>query len=465
MSVPRKLREQLKSSVHDLFVRRSIMDAGALSEPREASAASCRNVETSSKRPRVIMPDIKALDTSRSDPSHFAYIDSMRGLAFLAVLALHTALDVGDFPGHKVLLNGGYGVQLFFLISAVTLCLSMASRERVDKYPVVNFYVRRLFRIAPMFWLAIIFYWSFPAVMPALWVARAAPLGIRPVYFILTAAFLHGWHPYTFNSIVPGGWSIAVEMNFYLLFPMIYRVLGRSLRRSVVAVLLCIPYSMGIWHSFQFIHTHFFSEVPFENWIFFQGLSLPTQLPVFLLGFLAYHLIRNVHVSHLANRPFWAWGVVCFCVMILLSLFRGHGSGFIPDYLLVAMALVLLIVASSGQRVRLIVNPFICYIGKTSYSCYLVHFAALGIALNLLGVHLTESSPCIDTGQGAGNIIEFVELFAISLTLTLFISTITLRYVEKPCIALGRKLLLRCSVLSSRGPLKNSPTGPLFEEI
>jgi hypothetical protein len=54
----------------------------------------------------------------------------------------------------------------------------------------------------------------FPNVMPAFWLSKWALAGVHTSYFVLTALFLHGWNPYTFNSIVPGGWSIAVEMTF-----------------------------------------------------------------------------------------------------------------------------------------------------------------------------------------------------------------------------------------------------------
>src|SRR5579862_5415597 len=174
---------------------------------------------------------------NKQEPNNFAYIDAVRGLAFLAVLIVHAALSVGQFYGRSILAKGGYGVQLFFLASAITLCFSMAARQRIDAHPVIYFYVRRLFRIAPLFWLAILFYSLFPGVMPAFWLSQWAPDGVRPSYFALTACFLHGWHPYTFNSIVPGGWSIAVEMTFYAIFPFLYRFLSLSFKNTTVVVL------------------------------------------------------------------------------------------------------------------------------------------------------------------------------------------------------------------------------------
>ena len=53
---------------------------------------------------------------------------------------------------------------------------------------------------------------------------------------ILTALFLHGWHPETINSVVPGGWSIAAETSFYLLLPLLFRLV--TTRTRALAFLL-----------------------------------------------------------------------------------------------------------------------------------------------------------------------------------------------------------------------------------
>ena len=55
------------------------------------------------------------------EPERFAYIDAVRGLAFLAVLCAHIAMSV-NVPGRVILMGGMFGVQLFFLASAITLC-------------------------------------------------------------------------------------------------------------------------------------------------------------------------------------------------------------------------------------------------------------------------------------------------------------------------------------------------------
>ena len=92
-----------------------------------------------------------------SDPiRRFSYIDALRGYAILMVIEVHTSQLFSDLPGPlaTILNQGARGVQLFFVTSAFTLSMSWVARNETT----ADFFTRRLFRIAPMFWIAIIFY-------------------------------------------------------------------------------------------------------------------------------------------------------------------------------------------------------------------------------------------------------------------------------------------------------------------
>ena len=107
----------------------------------------------------VLNQDGKDLGARRSkEPTKYAWIDALRGFAILGVLAHHSFQYVRGMSGPAKFLGGfgKMGVQLFFVASAITLCLSTA--KRAERHPVLSFYVRRYFRIAPLYYLAIIFY-------------------------------------------------------------------------------------------------------------------------------------------------------------------------------------------------------------------------------------------------------------------------------------------------------------------
>ena len=167
------------------------------------------------------------------DAQRLASIDALRGWAFLGVMTVHVASRIPNLPGKNVFLAGAYGVQLFFLLSALTLLASIARRSVLnnvktgaiatnhpqigsampimDSLAVRDFYIRRFFRIAPMFWFGVVVYLCWKGLGPRYW----APEGVSVWLILSTIFFLHGWTLTSINSVVPGVWSIAVEMTFY----------------------------------------------------------------------------------------------------------------------------------------------------------------------------------------------------------------------------------------------------------
>ena len=95
--------------------------------------------------------------------SKLDFVDVLRGLAILGVVWLHftsSSLVQSMLPAalsHVVEL-GGHGVQLFFMASAFTLFRSYHHRSALEASPVRNFFIRRYFRIAPMYYVAIAYY-------------------------------------------------------------------------------------------------------------------------------------------------------------------------------------------------------------------------------------------------------------------------------------------------------------------
>src|SRR5690348_13706360 len=88
----------------------------------------------------------------------FDYIDAMRGIAILLVILVHSAFDLAiKGPAGRIGAMGQFGVQMFFVASALTLCLSWEAR-RDEPHPMKSFLIRRFFRIAPMYYFGIAFY-------------------------------------------------------------------------------------------------------------------------------------------------------------------------------------------------------------------------------------------------------------------------------------------------------------------
>ncbi|HEY0256721.1 MAG TPA: acyltransferase [Candidatus Methylacidiphilales bacterium] len=378
------------------------------------------------------------------EPHHFAYIDAVRGYAFLGILFVHSAYSTGPFSWGFLAKQGEYGVQLFFLASAITLCFSMSARQE-GKMDFVNFYLRRLFRIAPLFWLSMVFYWTVPQVIPASWLGQWAPQGVHASYFLLTTLFLHGWHPCTFNSIVPGGWSIAVEMTFYLVFPFCFHHIT-TLRRAALCLLGGIVFTVIQQIIFLHLAPRLWPGVhELHVTGFFLRLWFPAEFVYFLVGIFAYFLLKEPMVHQFYKSRFWSFWFLFMCAMSLWSSL--HILGAIAS-LMVVMSLAGIVISIAGNSVPLVVNPLICYLGKLSYSCYLTHFAALGIVLRLLHVVLRPylldpASDVLIAANSQRNLAMFVLIAALTLILTVLFSIATHYLVENPGIALGKTVIRR----------------------
>ena len=146
------------------------------------------------------------------EPRRYDYIDALRGYAILMVIAVHSSQYFETLAADRLITAGARGVQLFFVASGITLCLSWMARND----GALPFYVRRFFRIAPMFYLAIVFFIFTRGFSPSFY----APDGIGLRHILMTATFTHGMMVDTITSLVPGSWSIADEMMFYAAFPL-----------------------------------------------------------------------------------------------------------------------------------------------------------------------------------------------------------------------------------------------------
>jgi hypothetical protein len=221
-------------------------------------------------------------------------LDFLRGLAIVGVLAIHVSqafpsgLRIVDF----VFSSGWVGVNVFYFVSALTMCLMWTQREG-ESNPTRKFYIRRFLRIAPLFWLAIPLYLALNGTGPS----YDAPNGIGSVQITLTALFLHGFWPDSINSVVPGDWSIAAEMTFYVVFPFVIASFG-SRRHLYLALAISINlFNVCVFkpQAYAFFVAYYGSGHEAFVWNALH-LSFVNQLPIFLAGCALFFALRN-HIA------------------------------------------------------------------------------------------------------------------------------------------------------------------------
>ena len=171
-------------------------------------------------------------------------LDALRGIAAFSVFIFHLVQQHGDAlptPVKWIALKGYLGVQLFYILSAITLFLTLHSR--FAKQQVIlwkDFFIRRFFRIAPLFYCALLFYLWLYGMGPRY--ALGSQKAISTLQIASTVFFLNGFHPYWINSIVPVGWSVAVEVIFYCTVPFLFLTI-RNMWQAILAVVFYLELS------------------------------------------------------------------------------------------------------------------------------------------------------------------------------------------------------------------------------
>jgi peptidoglycan/LPS O-acetylase OafA/YrhL len=366
-------------------------------------------------------------------PVRLEYIDALRGLAFLGVLCAHASTEVEGLPVpvFRLLNHLSCGVQLFFIISALTLFRSFDARRSAEARPLLNFWIRRIFRIAPAFYVAGLFYlvaFSGHRFDPRM------PVAITFGSIVSTATFTHGFYPGWINQVVPGGWSIAVEMTFYAIVPFLYRRI-RTLKGSIKVLLIAEAFALlatYLVRKYGLLDAHDPAVVTA-----FLGFCFPRHFPIFLMGIVLYFLLEEMEEGGRLclrdDRPskgrisllMLVTSAICYSIIAIV-----HISGI--NLFLFGLAMMLASWALAIAPLKVAVNRVSCYLGRVSYSAYLAHFAVLEVVERLL---LRSNLPA------HGWFVHYSALTLLSLAGTVALSTVMFRVIERPCQRWGKRLI------------------------
>lgn len=352
----------------------------------------------------------------------YDYLDSLRGIAILGVILTHIPILVQPSSIHLNFLSssGQYGVQLFYIISGYTIALSYHRRNEST----ARFYVRRFFRIAPMFYVAVLVYTIINGFSADYW----APNGKSWYHVVLTIFFLNGWNPETINSVVPGGWSIAIEATFYLIFPIFIRFIG-----NVNKTLLYLSF----FFIFSCILRFFLKELLVVNYNDSQKYIVHnyldfyffTQFPVFIMGILCYQINDYVKIEKNTSRV-----ILVGLLFILIGLMEIQSyADLIPRSYFYSVFFFFLLLMLREHKNIFFNNYIFKSIGVLSYSLYLNHFVAIYFMLYILKLN----EIVLDV-----NNYTFVIVFLCILLISTCMSILTYLYVEKLGIKLGNKLII-----------------------
>lgn len=357
-----------------------------------------------------------------------AYIDVLRGIAILMVILIHTSLPVNGlstFVGY-VDRYGQMGVQLFFIASAYTLCHSFVGRANEPR-PLTSFFIRRFFRIAPLYYFAIFAYYLLEPVIHILSIIQLPISKYNLESIGSNILFIHGFVMSANNNIVPGGWSIGTEMVFYALFPILFALFSWAYKQwGILSLYGLVGLSVCLNIVIQLAIEHFISiSIVNNGFIYF---NLINQLPVFLLGMTIffYHQDRiTFPCSILVQTIFFT--AITIVVAIAIQQPQIWILRIIPVCSGISFVLLLNIFKELNYS-----NSFLEQIGRVSYSMYIFHF--------MFAWYLVVGMTML---LGKDILPELVLILSVVLVtgLTYSIAKLSQKYIETPGIQSGKLLI------------------------
>ncbi|WP_022821894.1 acyltransferase family protein [Hymenobacter norwichensis] len=374
----------------------------------------------------VVSPELSQVPAAVTKPK-YAYITSLRGLAILGVMLVHVSQFGAQVQFLRplqvaLLANGARGVQLFFVASALTLYLSMSNRRGEEKNPKINFFLRRFFRIAPLYYLGILYYGAIVPVHDGLL--------FSPAEYVSNLLFLNWLSPYYINHLVPGGWSIAVEFAFYAMLPWLFPLV-RNLNQAVKFLVFTLLFNTFITYVLR--HVQLATDT--TKWVEFLFYYFPSQLPVFATGIVLYFLILTKQ-RYLSARTLLLGAFVVLCSFSTdTSIEVETGLPYLPKHFFFAIGFLLLAWSLSIKQFWLLVNPVTHLIGRLSFSLYLGHFTVL---------YFMDKYHVIDPLPPTGHISALLNLsirFLVVLFFSLGLAWILERCIEIPGQKLGQRVI------------------------
>lgn len=270
-------------------------------------------------------------------------LNGIRAVSALVVVSYH--LTLRGF-------HGNYGVTMFFVLSGFLITnLLLKEREQTGTVSLKNFYLRRTLRIFPAFYGFVLFYVAvhYFAHHEVRWAETIATLTYTRDYF---EAFF-----YSPEGTMRHTWSLAVEEQFYLLWPFIFcRFKPRELLKGL-SVFVC-----GVWAlRFALVHnpTHIY-------------YAFDTRADALALGCL---VAIAVHLGYEFRWVIKSWlvGIAAVLGIVALNWRFPFDSLVVYAALPILCAIFLLNAVYFGPRYKLLNNPIANYLGLISYPIYLYH--------------------------------------------------------------------------------------------
>lgn len=331
---------------------------------------------------------------------YFPGLNGIRAIAALLVIFSHISIQLPafGFQGYQGIDMAGYGVTMFFVLSGYLITyLLLTEFEKNKKISYRKFYIRRMLRIWPIYYL------SFGVALTWMLFSGQSINGDSLIFYLFMMANV----PFVFGGmlgLVGQLWSVGVEEQFYLFWPWLFKkrhhLLG--IMSSIIIIYMLLRLTLRIYEN-----------GPFYT---FVGITRFHCMAMGGIGALAvfenWKIIKNIYSPLLQ--------MVCWLILII-SVYRPlHIFSIIDGEIYAVIFLILIInVSTNSKTVIRLENPLMNWLGKISYGMYVYHIFAITIVFNSLREHIPL------------NIAGLLIIFLSVTFLTLIFSQLSYLYIEE----------------------------------
>ena len=370
------------------------------------------------------------------------YFPGLNGLRFWAafLVILHHVEQFKLWQGMPNLFRnttveavGHQGVSLFFVLSGFLITyLLLAEYEKTHHIAVKNFYIRRILRIWPLYYLIMIIgFFILPHFI------NIGPVSQLNEHFTLKVLLFMFMLPnvlrVTEAPIVGANqaWSVGVEEQFYIVWPLLIRTFRKVLLKFLIifivlkfAVTVLMAVSLDHFLSPDYQYMMYFRTIQrFWDLLQIEQMSFGA-IGAYVLFYKKEKILKLIY--HPATQILMAVGIV----FILTVRFK-----FIGQTLFDALLFTILIINVSTNKnfVLKLENRFYSYLGNISYGIYMFHTLCIAVVLTLLQkTSLYESNPAVF------NAILYVG----SVVMTIVVAGLSYKYFESFFLKLKEKFMI-----------------------
>jgi len=366
-------------------------------------------------------PTIPPHQTVTKERFYRPELDGLRFFAFLAVFGLHASVQLRVHYidrhvhqiGYRILqgigLAGSRGVDLFFALSAY-LITELLLREKSERgsLDVRSFYIRRILRIWPLYYLCIVI----SEVNSLLSPSHPFPLP----YFLTFALLVGNWGVIAFQNtfLFAPLWSVSIEEQFYLLWP---PIVARLTRRQIVITAVVM---IGLANLIRIV---IFLAGCSDVAIYFNTVARLDEIAGgILLAVLLRHRVPSLH---------YGIRLALITAAVLCTILTGYYKALhreltwievMGSYPVTSACCTLIVFCFLGMQFK---SQILRYLGKISYSLYVFHFACIKLVDKYFNTHV-------------GLIYDLLRII-LALALTILVSAFSYRFLESPFLKLKRR--------------------------